>query len=907
MSAAFVPYCFSVIVVSLAFTKLVHLYIHAATVPAASFIVYLPSFLLPDALVIFTARLVFRRERGWLSFALCVAGCLMTLVILCAASSQLGFFYETGNEVEWEDAGSFAHDAEGIKVLMSGLTAVLASGFAILLVAWFPKAFLYRAVGMLLVGIGAPLVFVWRSAVRRPRSRNPRPRRRVERQPDWSEDSEDYSDYESDFETDSGEAVALVYGEKWMDAVGRSPNCFRKTSSWVLIAGFLIFLAVTSLVRPSMPYNHISTTLPFPLLDMFQPKPDHCAEQGLMNDNEWPFPELTNTSKWEYPSDTSRGWAPGTNNMVVNRYRKSIPDWLPDPIPPGFSKWASRSSKTRASSNVTATNKFVQSGHSAHDDKILECDFPVINDTFYNPVGDPMKITNLDTDILQVLQTALSNNSVKIKHVALIMMESLREELFPIQQGSDIHRFIMEANDEDERDEANARVSRLSPNAEKITGKPGNFMNSNGSTYDRDLPEWNDTTTPGFGGINIVGAFTTSSVSTKSLAAIHCGAWPMPVDKFEESETESYQPCLPQVLELFNRMKDNRSTSDFRQQEWYPAFFQSVTDGYDRQAKFDKKIGFKNIVTKTRIDNDATEDDDLETINYFGYPETTLISHMEDYIKEAKAEGKRMFFSHFTSTTHHPWALPKWFPSTKYMDTKGTMRWHKDFDKYLNTVRFNDAWLGEMMQMFDDHGISNETLVVFVGDHGQAFKEDVSKTGTYENGHISNFRVPITFRHPHLPRVQYNANATSLSILPTILDLLINTGSLNEDDTAAASDLVQDYEGQSFLREYKASHNGRRAWNFGIINAGGRMLSVTSADAPWRLVMPLDAKSVYTLTDLENDPLELDPLLKWSVGSLASSARRKYNSDASEWVIEAEAIARWWGLERKRLWGYQGE
>lgn len=77
MSAAFVPYCFSVIVVSLALTKLVHLYIHAATVSAASFILYLPSFLLPDALVIFTARLVFRRERGWLSFALCVAGCLM--------------------------------------------------------------------------------------------------------------------------------------------------------------------------------------------------------------------------------------------------------------------------------------------------------------------------------------------------------------------------------------------------------------------------------------------------------------------------------------------------------------------------------------------------------------------------------------------------------------------------------------------------------------------------------------------------------------------------------------------------------------------------------------------------------------------------------------------------------------
>ncbi|KAF7553663.1 hypothetical protein G7Z17_g3444 [Cylindrodendrum hubeiense] len=943
MSATFVPYCFSVTFVSLAFTKLVHLYIHANSVSAASFIVYLPSFFLPDAVVIFTTRLALRRERGWYSFPICALGCLMTLVILCAASSQLGFFYETGNEIEWEDAGSFAHDTEGMKVLMSGIGPVMASGIVILFVAWFAKAFLYRSVGMLLVGIGAPLVFgnidpsprlelsiingrlVWRSGLRR-RSQSPRPRRRIERQPDWSSDSEDYSDYESDFDTDSGEAVALVYGEKWMDSVGRSPNCFRKTSSWLAIAISLVFLAATTIVRPATPYNLISTTLPFPLLDMLRPRPDPCAEMGLVNDNEWPFPELTNTSTWETPSQNFKGWAPGTNNMFVNRYRKTIPVWLPDPAPSGFSKWTARRAKAHPPPppppppDSSDANRFMQSGgphhggphhggphhggphHGGHD---LECDF--MNDTFYNPVGDPMKITNLDNDILQVLEEAFANKTVKIKHVALIMMESLREELFPIQQGSDIHKIIMETHDEEEMEETNALLSRLSPNAEKITGKPGNFMTSNGSTYERAESEWNDTTKQGFGGINIVGGLTTSSVSTKSLAAIHCGAWPMPVDKFEEAETESYQPCLPQVLELFNRLKSNQSTSDFREQEWNPAFFQSVTDGYDRQAQFDKQIGFKHIITKDKIDELSTEEDNLQTINYFGYAETTLKAHMENYIVEAKLNKQRMFFSHFTSTTHHPWALPKGFKSNRYIDAKGTMRWHKDFNKYLNTVRFNDAWLGEMMQMFEDHGIADETLVVFVGDHGQAFKEDVSKTGTYENGHISNFRVPITFKHPHLPRVQYNANATSLSILPTILDLLINSGSLNVDDSAAASDLVQDYEGQSLIRPYKATHNGRRAWNFGIINAGGRMLSVTSADAPWRLVMPLDHKSAYKLTDLKNDPLELDPLLKWSIESLASSARRKYDSDAEQWAIEAEAVAQWWGLERKRLWGYHVE
>jgi arylsulfatase A-like enzyme len=293
----------------------------------------------------------------------------------------------------------------------------------------------------------------------------------------------------------------------------------------------------------------------------------------------------------------------------------------------------------------------------------------------------------------------------------------------------------------------------------------------------------------------------------------------------------------------------------------------------------------------------------LEEINYFGYAETTLSSHIRDYIKQVHEGGKRMFLSHFTSTTHHPFGVPKSFNSTDYLNTKDSI--HEDFNKYLNTMRFTDAWLGNLLQIFDDLGISNETLVVFVGDHGQAFAEDVpSKTGTYGNGHISNFRVPITFRHPNLPRVQYNANATSLSILPTILDLLINSNSLNEKDTEVASELIYDYEGQSLIRPYKNSHNGRRSWNFGIINGGGSLLSVTSADAPWRLVLPLDDKSEYRFTDLKNDPLELKPLEKWSKDDLVSIVTSQYGEGASQWVVEAEAVSRWWGLERKRLWNY---
>ncbi|CAM1510727.1 Fc.00g034100.m01.CDS01 [Cosmosporella sp. VM-42] len=884
MVATFVPFCFSIIFISLTFTKLVHLSIHARTVSPAAFALFLPSLLLPDIFVIVLSRIAFRYKKGAIAITARVAGCIFSFVVLGGASSQLGFFYETGNEIKWNEARGYAGDKDGMKILLSGIYTVLASGLLIVVVAWFAKWYLYRAAGVFLVVVGAPIIYVWQLLRRYTTCRRYQYTQPSSTSLHLYEPDSDFDDDEMIDDVKGG--VELEYGE----SVNRLP---AQTTCWTICMAILAFLILTTTFRPSAPYNMLSATLPLKMFEMFKSTPDMCTEQAALNGNLWPFPDLIEEGKWERPKGDFRGWAPGSYSDYAKQYRQTVPAWLPEVPPAGFSKWFLNSSKG-------------EDAAESHDRDKSSCLSTQADGTFYNPVSDPMKITNYDSDILDALRGAFNNGDVKIRHVALIMLESYREELFPLQQDSDIHKIIMKSHEGGDADEINARLSGLCPIAERITGKYGNFKKKNGSDFPPVLtPEWNDTTRDGFGGINVVGGFTTSSLSFKSMAAIHCGAWPMPVDNFEESETESYQPCIPQVLELFNEIKEDKPTDDFLEQQWSPAFFQSITDGYDRQDKFDKKIGFKHIVTKDRLIQDAKEDDNLEEINYFGYPETTLKSHIREYIKQVQEEGKRMFFSHFTSTTHHPWGVPRDFQSTQYLQTHGKMGWHEDFNNYLNSIRFTDAWLGQLLQTFDDFGISNETLVIFVGDHGQAFQEDSpTKIGTYENGHISNFRVPITFRHPNLPRIQYNANATSLSILPTILDLLINTDSLNEKDKGAASDILQDYEGQSLIRPYKASHNGRRAWNFGVVNGGASLLSLTSADAPWRLVMPLDQNSQYRFTDLENDPLELKPLEKWSMKELTDGVESAYGEDATRWAVEAEAIAQWWGLERKRLWGY---
>jgi len=519
-----------------------------------------------------------------------------------------------------------------------------------------------------------------------------------------------------------------------------------------------------------------------------------------------------------------------------------------------------------------------------------------------------MKISNLDNDPMPQLKEALS--SVKIKNVVIILMEALRAELFPIRKDSLFYNTILEANEGVDQDELDSKLAQLTPNIDRITGGIGGFDRPEDDGSSETDSDWRKNTKPGHGGINVIGASTASTLSTKSFAANLCGTWPMAVKNFDEAETESYQPCLPQILSLLSSDKEsNESTemaseadADFLSYPWRTALFESMTETFDRQDKFDGKLGWDKIIAQKELKKDKsrydTHDPLYQKLGYLGFAEPVLEPYIKDFITESTEKKERMFMMHFTSITHHPWDLPNWFNTTEYMPTRA----HKDLNKYLNTIRFHDYWMGELMRIFHETGIADETLVVFAGDHGQAFVEDSKKQGTYENGHVSNFRIPITFRHPQLPRVQYEANATSISILPTILDLLINTGSLNKKDSDIASDILYDYEGQSLLRPYKPVHNGRRAWNFAVVNSGADMIGVSSADAPWRMVLPLTDKYEYKLSDMVTDPTEKDVVSAWSLSNLVSDVTSKYGKEAAEWAAEAEAVAQWWMLERKRLW-----
>jgi len=91
---------------------------------------------------------------------------------------------------------------------------------------------------------------------------------------------------------------------------------------------------------------------------------------------------------------------------------------------------------------------------------------------------------------------------------------------------------------------------------------------------------------------------------------------------------------------------------------------------------------------------------------------------------------------------------------------------------YLNGLRQTDAILGVVLDRLNELGLLDSTLLVIVGDHGEAFGEHGQRghaTGIYEE----NLRVPLMLVHPSFaPGTVTDAPVGMVDVAPSVLDLL---------------------------------------------------------------------------------------------------------------------------------------
>jgi arylsulfatase A-like enzyme len=110
--------------------------------------------------------------------------------------------------------------------------------------------------------------------------------------------------------------------------------------------------------------------------------------------------------------------------------------------------------------------------------------------------------------------------------------------------------------------------------------------------------------------------------------------------------------------------------------------------------------------------------------------------------------------------------LAPYHPDTKEM--------RRDYARFYDAIEDMDAWIGEKLKELDDLGLSENTIVIYYGDHGGILGR--SKRFAYETGTRIPFiiRIPEKFKNLHpaaQPGSKVNRLISLVDLAPTMLSI----------------------------------------------------------------------------------------------------------------------------------------
>ncbi|KAI5455822.1 alkaline-phosphatase-like protein [Mariannaea sp. PMI_226] len=488
------------------------------------------------------------------------------------------------------------------------------------------------------------------------------------------------------------------------------------------------------------------------------------------------------------------------------------------------------------------------------------------NMTHYSATADPLKISNLNQPLRQVLRGKLED--ISVRHVVIFFLESTRNDVFPIKKNGLIwNRFAETFPDRQLPQEAQDKLLTLTPTANFITGDYNDGFEHDGQKKR--------------GGVRFTNAHTAGTYTLKSLTGTVCGVAPLVGDFNVEYSGGNRQGVGLEVV-LFPS-----SNPQLRQ----PGQAHG-SDGLSRRkhnrSRLSAQLGCKHGPVT------------LPNINEFAFEEDPLEDYIRDIFEDANKTNDRVFLTHLTSTSHHSFHLPakdKYVPMAKGLDI---------MSRYINTEGYDDKWIRKVLNVLDEQGVANETLVIFLGDHGVSLPEN-NIASPYYNPNIGVDHVPLVISHPQLPAFDAHDAVHSSQILPTILDILLETESLNDVSRQAAMDLIRNYEGQSLLRPLSVvnEQTGQGQWQFTVTNPGRAMLTVRDARYPERhLVVPVIENVAWRLSDLTSDPQERNSIQNFDFVSFLKSIEEEYGRELAEWAEEGAFVTRWFVKENSKRWRF---
>ncbi len=162
--------------------------------------------------------------------------------------------------------------------------------------------------------------------------------------------------------------------------------------------------------------------------------------------------------------------------------------------------------------------------------------------------------------------------------------------------------------------------------------------------------------------------------------------------------------------------------------------------------------------------------------------------------------------------------------------------------RYVAEIAFTDRYVGEVLLALERLGLSDETVVVFLSDHGEAFEEHPGVRRHSKSLFDEELRVPLVVRVPGLDARRVTSFVRTVDLYPTLLELFqIPAGATPIEGQSLAPALLGEEPASPPLLSEIRLHDGFHAR--GIV------------DGRWKLVEDLSSGTTR-LYDLVGDPGE---------------------------------------------------
>jgi lipoteichoic acid synthase len=234
-------------------------------------------------------------------------------------------------------------------------------------------------------------------------------------------------------------------------------------------------------------------------------------------------------------------------------------------------------------------------------------------------------------------------------------------------------------------------------------------------------------------------AYATYPESIKGLYSLLCATHP-PLDR--DMAAYARAPC-PSIADLLAR------------RGYRTALFHSGRFGYLGMDVVVRDRGYEMLADAGDIGG-AHE-------SSFGVDEPSTVARILTWIDRLPGES-RFFVTYLPIAGHHPYDTP----------AAGPFDDRDDLGRYRNALHYADESLGTLMRGLDARGLTTRTILIVVGDHGEAFGTHDGNYGHTFQLFEENVHVPLVLAAPGAIRRQMRSGriVSLIDVAPTLQDLL---------------------------------------------------------------------------------------------------------------------------------------